>query len=143
MKLQSSLEEQPGFLHAVPVFDLLALVGMFLLLGPLLLTRSGISVELPKSEFQLERYEDPIVVTLGPGSPAARIHLGRELVTTEELEQSLIQLHEDSEIGSSIVLLQTDKGTPVGTEREVSEMILAIGFRLALVGAEEGRDFDE
>ena len=35
----------------------------------------------------------------------------------------------------SIILLQTDAGTPVGLEREVTEMALGKGFRLALVGS--------
>jgi hypothetical protein len=34
-----------------------------------------------------------------------------------------------------VVLLQTDAGTPVGIERQVSEMVLGKGFRLAMVGA--------
>jgi hypothetical protein len=34
----------------------------------------------------------------------------------------------------AIVLLQTDTGTPVGVEREVTELVLDKGFRLALVG---------
>jgi hypothetical protein len=34
-----------------------------------------------------------------------------------------------------MVLLQTDAGTPVGIERQVSEMVLGKGFRLAMVGA--------
>jgi hypothetical protein len=34
-----------------------------------------------------------------------------------------------------MVLLQTDRGTPVGIEREVAELVLGKGFRLAMVGA--------
>ena len=34
MKLVSTLPERPGFLHAVPAFDLFALLLVFLLLGP-------------------------------------------------------------------------------------------------------------
>ncbi len=33
-----------------------------------------------------------------------------------------------------MVLLQTDAGTPVGVERQVSELVLGKGFRLAMVG---------
>ena len=35
----------------------------------------------------------------------------------------------------SIVLLQTDAATPVGSERQVAELVLSKGFRLAMVGA--------
>jgi hypothetical protein len=35
----------------------------------------------------------------------------------------------------AIVLLQTDAGTPVGIERQVTELVLGKGFRLAMVGS--------
>ena len=40
-----------------------------------------------------------------------------------------------SNVFKAMVLLQTDAGTPVGIERQVSEMVLGKGFRLAMVGA--------
>lgn len=134
MKLEMTLPEQPGFLHAVPVLNLFALLLLFLLLGPSFVMHSGISVELPPSRFQMERYRESLVVTLGPGQPTPRIHLGRDAVTLEELVQKLEELRKDGGAGKAIVLLQTDLGTPVGLEREVTEAILAKGYRVAYVG---------
>jgi len=34
MKLESTLPERPGFLHAVPLIDMFGLLLIFLLLGP-------------------------------------------------------------------------------------------------------------
>jgi hypothetical protein len=82
----------------------------------------------------MERYQDSIVVTLGPGEPGPRIHFGRDAVTVQELAGRLDTLRADGAPTKAIVLLQTDRGMPVGIEREVTELVLDKGFRLALVG---------
>ena len=130
-----TLPERPGLLHAVPILDLFALLWLLFLLAPSLLRQSGVAVELPPSRFQLDRFQDALVVTLGPGENEPRIHFGRDSVTMPELSGRLEKLRGEGAAASAIVLLQTDTGTPVGTEREVTEMVLAKGFRLALVGA--------
>jgi len=134
MKLEMTLPEQPGFLHALPLFDLFALLLLFLLMGPAMVLQSGISVELPPSRFQMERFEETLVVTLSPGEPQARIHLGRTPVSFEELGEQLDELREAGHANKAVVLLQSDAATPVGQERELTEMILGKGFRVALIG---------
>jgi hypothetical protein len=52
----------------------------------------------------------------------------------QELSDRLDKLRADGAPTKAIVLLQTDTGTPVGIEREVTELVLDKGFRLALVG---------
>ncbi len=135
MKLETNLPERPGLLHAVPVLDVFALLWLLFLLGPLLLRQSGVTVELPPSRFQLERYQETLVITLGPGGDGPRIHLGRDAVAFSELTERLEQLRAGGAPAKAMVLLQTDAGTPVGIERQVSEMVLSKGFRLAMVGA--------
>lgn len=130
-----SLPERPGLLHAVPVLDLFALLWLLFLLAPSLIQQSGVAVELPPSRFQLERYQDALVVTLGPGEGEPRIHFGRDSVTLADLAERLEKLRADGAAAHAIVLLQTDAGTPVGVERQVTEMVLEKGFRLAMVGA--------
>ena len=82
----------------------------------------------------MERYQDSLVVTLPPGEPEPRIHLGRDPITRDELAKRLDQLKESGAQTKAIVLLQTDAGTPVGIERAITEMVLSKGFRLAIVG---------
>lgn len=135
MKLETKLPERPGLLHAVPVLDVFALLWLLFLLGPSLLRQSGVMVELPPSRFQLERFQQTLVITLGPGEDGPRIHLGRDAMTFDELTERFEQLRADGAPAKAMVLLQTDAGTPVGIERQVSEMVLGKGFRLALVGA--------
>lgn len=135
MKLELTLPERPGFLHALPVLDLFALLWLLFLLAPSLLRQSGVGVELPPSRFQLERYPNSVVITLRPGEGEPAIYLGRELVTSEQLVERLEALREKGAERTSMVFLQSDVGTAVGVEREISELVLAKGFRLALVGA--------
>lgn len=134
MKLEMTLPERPGFLHALPILNIFALVQLFFLLGPSLVSQSGVAVDLPPSRFQMERYQDSLVVTLGPGEPTPRIHFGRDAVTLAELSERLEKQRAEGTSSRSLVLLQTDAGTPVGVEREVTELALGKGFRLALVG---------
>ena len=130
-----SLPERPGLLHAVPVLNLFALLWLLVLLSPALLRQSGVAVELAPSRFQLERYQNALVVTLGPGETAPQIHFGRDAVTLAQLAERFEKLRLEGAAAKAIVLLQTDAGTPVGVERQVSELVLGKGFRLAMVGS--------
>ena len=134
MKLEMTLPERPGFLHAIPILNIFALMLLFFLTGPSLVMQSGVAVDLPPSRFQMDRYQDSLVVTLGPGEPEPRIHLGRDSVNIAELSARLETLRAEGATAKAIVLLQTDTGTPVGTEREITELVLSKGFRLAMVG---------
>lgn len=137
MKLAGTLPERPGFLHVSPVLDLFLLVVLFFMVGPSLVLQSGVTVDLPPSRFQMERYDDTLVVTLGAGQVEGKIHLGRVSVSFQELEAILDAKRADGSAAKAMVLLQTSTGTPVRDERRVAEMILAKGYRLALVGQPE------
>jgi biopolymer transport protein ExbD len=137
MKLETTLPERPGFLHALPLMDLFALMLMFFMLGPALVQQSGIAVDLPPSQFQMERFRNSLVVTLGNGQDGPSLYFGREPMTSAQLSEELDRLQAEGAAAKSIVLLQTDAATPVGLEREITELVLAKGFRLALVGRTE------
>jgi biopolymer transport protein ExbD len=134
MKLEITLPERPGFLHVLPIVDLFLLLMLFFMLGPSLVLQSGVMVDLPPSKFQMERFRNPLVITLGQGQSTVRIHFGRQPVTLAELAARLDVLRAEGAAAKAIILLQTDVGTPVGTERQVAEMIVGKGFRLALLG---------
>lgn len=134
-----TLPERPGLLHAVPVLNIFALLWLLFLLAPSLLRQSGVAVELPPSRFQLDRYQDSLVVTLGKGDPEPEIHLGRDAVSLAELAERIEKLRAEGAPAHTILLLRTDAATPVGVERQVTELILGSGFRLALVGSNPPR----
>jgi biopolymer transport protein ExbD len=129
-----TLPERPGFLHVLPVVDLFLLLVLFFMVSPSLLLQSGLKIELPPSKFQMERFQDTLVVTLSPGQPPSNIHYGRRPLTFDELATILDEKRADGLGAKVVVLLQSDVETPVHFEREVAEMILGKGFRLALVG---------
>ncbi|MEY5019353.1 MAG: hypothetical protein RLZ22_441 [Verrucomicrobiota bacterium] len=143
MKLEMSLPERPALLHALPVVNLFALLWMFHFAGASLTSQAGVSVDPPPSRFQLERFRETLVVTLVPSESGARVYLGRELVDMATLESRLEGLREQGAAARSIVLLQSDADMQVGTEREISELILAKGFRLALTGSNAAEPFKE
>ena len=133
MKLESTLPERPGFLHAVPLFNLFALLLMFLMLGPSFVLQSGVSVDLPPSRFQMERYRNAHVVTIVAGDPV-KLYFGRQSVGIDRLSELLDERRKDGDEVRSTVLLRADAKTPVEVERNVEEMILHKGYRVVLVG---------
>ncbi len=136
MKLESHLPERPGLLHAMPVFDLFALLLLFFLLGPSFVLQSGVRIDPPPSRFQLERFEDTLVVTLVSGAIdlPPTIYLGREPVTAVELLDRLADLSKEGVSANTMVVIKSDEMTPVKFERQIAEAILSSGFRLALAG---------
>ncbi|MES2996849.1 MAG: biopolymer transporter ExbD [Verrucomicrobiota bacterium] len=135
MKLELTLPERPGLLHAVPVMNIFSLLVLFLAMGPSMLLQSGVTVELPPSRFQLDRYESMLVITLGRGDEGPRFHLGRDLVTRESLAARLGEVVATGDTSRVIVLIQTDANVSVAEEREMVEMVLGKGLRVALAGA--------
>jgi len=136
MKLELTLPERPGFLHVLPVFNLFLLLILFFMLGPSLVLQSGVTVDLPPSKFQMERFHDTLVVTLGPGPGhgTPRLYFQRHPVTQDELAARLDALRAEGAAAKAVILLQTDAATSVGDERAVAELIVGKGFRLAMVG---------
>lgn len=124
-------------MHALPLFDLFMTVTMLLLLGPVFLSQSGVSVELPASQFQMQRYQESIVVTLYTGESGPQIYLGREALSMDELKGRLEILKADKVMSRAMVLLKTDLGTSSGDQAEILDLILRLGFKVALVGKTE------
>jgi biopolymer transport protein ExbD len=137
VKLETTLDERPGFLHALPLFDLFITVTMLLLLGPVFLNQSGVSVELPASQFQMQRYGESIVITLHSGKNEPQIYLGREVVSMDELGSRLEVLKADEVMSRAMVLLKTDIGAPAGMQSKIVDLVLRLGYKIALVGKTE------
>ena len=132
MKLVSTLTERVGFLHAVPIGDLFALLLITLLMGPTFLSQAGVEVELPVSNYQVARHVNPMVVTLTEGAPPVA-WLEREQVSLEELSARLAERREKS-VQAPVVYLKTDRRIPAKYEREVAELVLRSGCRVFLMG---------
>jgi biopolymer transport protein ExbD len=134
MKLESTLPEGPGLLFAVPVLDLFALLLAMLLLVPSFIARSGVSVDLPPSHFQYDRFVRPLVVSIGAGENPV-VFVGYERVALEHLGRKLDEEREKpGGTAGRIVVLRVDRSAPVGIERKVAELALRKGFRVMLAG---------
>jgi biopolymer transport protein ExbD len=137
VKLETTLDERPGFLHALPLFDLFITVTMLLLLGPVFLNQSGVTVELPASQFQMQRYGESIVITLHSGKNEPQIYLGREVVSLDELGSRLEVLKADEVMSRAMVLLKTDIGASAGMQSKIVDLVLRLGYKIAWVGKTE------
>lgn len=141
MKLESTLPDRPGFLHAVPVFDLFALLLLFILLGPSFIHQSGVRVDMPLSRYQIERDPNAAVITITQGVPPV-LWLEREQVSREELIRRLAARREGS-TGSLSVYVRSDGKIPADFERQVAETALQQGYRVYLLGrAFKAEDFE-
>ena len=136
MKLTMTLPERPGFLHALPLFNLFALLLLFFLLGPSFVGQSGVAVELPLSRFQMEQHGDATVVTVTAGDPPG-LWLDRDEVTLGQLEERLDVRRGSESSRTTAVLLQVDKDVPTEMQRRVAEIALHKGYRVYLMGAAE------
>lgn len=133
MKLESTLPERPGFLFVVPAFNLLALLIVFLLLGPFFLSQYGVAVELPISRYQMERPGDAMVITVTKGDPPS-YWLEREEVSLGALSERLDARRGSESTPSTSVLLRVDRGVPVEAQQAVAEIALQKGFRVWVLG---------
>ncbi|MEY3394267.1 MAG: hypothetical protein RL346_503 [Verrucomicrobiota bacterium] len=139
MKLESTLDERPGFLHVLPLFDLFMTAVLLLLLAPAFFIQSGVGVELPASQFQMQRYREAIVITLHAGKSDPQIYLGREAVDPAGLRARLEKMKLDADMSRAVVLLKTDQTASSGMQAEVIELVLGMGYKLALVGKHDTR----
>jgi hypothetical protein len=134
MKLESTLPEQPGLLFAVPVVNLFGLLLALLLLGPVFVTQSGVAIELAPSRLQLDRFAEPLVITVGPGDEPL-LFVGHERVGLERLGRRLdAEVEQRGGAGERVAVLRIDRSVPVTIERQVAELALERGFRVMLAG---------
>lgn len=136
MKLETTLPDRVGFLHALPIFDLLGLLLIVVFLGPSFITQAGVQVEMPVSRFQVARNAEASVITITQGDPPV-LWLGREQVSEEELLARL----QEGRVGSlqvPVVYVRSDAKINAGFERKVAELALQAGFQVYLIGRNPG-----
>jgi len=137
MKLELTLPSTPGFLHALPGLDLLALVLMFPLLGTSFVRQAGLEVTVHESPWRYQQMDNPVVITLGAGE-SRPIWVNKKQVLLEDLEAeiSALQKAEGDTITSAVV--RSDISVSSGFEKEVINRILKMGLNCGLVGHPTG-----
>ncbi|MGJ8673357.1 ExbD/TolR family protein [Rubritalea sp.] len=128
MNLELTLPEKPGFLHGLPLIDLLALVMLFPLLTTSLAPQAGAEVELPETNFRLQRVSNPIVVSITGGADP-QYWVGKDRVERGALLDAVrLRAEQWQEGGSAAVLLKVDK-TAQSYGMDVCYELLREGYR--------------
>lgn len=138
MKLQSSLPENVGFLHAVPLFNLFAVLLMCYALGPKLEEKTGVTINMPASLFQLERYEDAAVITMTAGE-LQELYLGTQRINLIELDARLDEQLEKSSGNNRAIVIMADRMVSSENLRQVAEICLRKGLRVVMAGSGRGK----
>ena len=138
MKLQSSLPENVGFLHAVPLFNLFAVLLMCYALGPKLEEKTGVTINMPASLFQLERYEDAAVITMTAGE-LQELYLGTQRINLVELDARLDEQLEKSSGSNRAIVIMADRMVSSENLRQVAEICLRKGLRVVMAGSGRGK----
>ena len=138
MKLRPSLPHPPGFLYAIPLLNLFAVLLMCYVFGSLLEEKSGVSVQLPSSIFQLERLREAAVITMTVGG-SSQMYFNKKQVGLAQLEQELDLLAEEGVAAGSAVVIMADRLVSSEDLRKVAEACVLKGFRVVLAGGAERR----
>lgn len=137
MKLRSTLPDSVGFLHAVPLFNLFAVLLMCYALGPKLEEKTGVTIQMPTSLFQLERYEEAAVITM-TANGLQELYIGTQKIPLIELEARLDEQLEKSTGANRAIVIMADRLVPSDSLRQVAEICLRKGVRVVMAGAGRG-----
>lgn len=130
MKLEMSLPAKPGMLHALPLLDILALVMLFVMVldNSSRASQAGVQIELPETNFRLQRVAKPVLLTI-TGGEEPRYWVGRQRVERSNLLAAIDEAAGKSEeVGRRpAVLMQVDKSAD-STAMEISYELLSAGY---------------
>lgn len=138
MKLESTLPEGVGFLHAVPLFNLFAVLLMCYAIGPKLEEKTGVTLSMPSSLFQLERFEEAAVVTMTADGTDS-LYLGTRSISLNELDPLLDEQLQSGRRENSAIVIRADRLVPSDALRQVAEICMRKGLRVVLAGAGTGK----
>jgi biopolymer transport protein ExbD len=135
MKLQTTLPESVGFLHAVPLFNLFAILLLCFSLGDRLEEKKGISVALPSSFFQLSRYEEAAVITL-TSEGLKQMYWNTQIINLDRLNELLDEKVAKGIDSNSTIVIRSDKNISSELMRQVVEICVKKGFRVVLAAGQ-------
>ena len=126
MKLESTLNRRPALLHLAPVFDVMALMVVFYLVGTTLVHHSGVAITPPVSVAQLPPLDSARKVLLTAGDNP-QVFFDREQLTFESL---LERLEKEPENGSDTVYLKVDQYTSIGKLMQLWDAAKKGGYKI-------------
>ncbi len=126
MKLESTLNRRPALLHLAPVFDVMALMVIFYLLGTNLVHHSGVAVDPPVSASQLPPLASAhkVLVTAGENP---QVFFDREQLTFEAVIERL-ERKPDGDYDT--VYLKVDRFTSIGKLMQLWDAAWKGGYKI-------------
>jgi biopolymer transport protein ExbD len=141
MKLETTLPDRIGFLHAVPLFNLFAVLLMCYTLGPRLEEKTGVSIQMPASLFQLERFQEAAVITM-TADGLRGLYLGKQRMEMTELDAALDRQLQSTGGPNRAIVIMADRFVPSEQLRQVAEICLKKGLRVVMAGGGRGKPGD-
>ena len=132
MKLESTLNRRPALLHLAPVFDVMALMVIFYLLGTTLVHHSGVAVDPPVSSSQLPPLDSAHKVLVTAGEDP-QVFFDREQLTFDAVIERLEQKPKED---YDTVYLKVDRFTSIGKLMQLWDAARKGGYRI-YQGAQE------
>lgn len=137
MKLETTLPEGAGFLHAVPLFNIFAVLLFCYAIGPKLEEKTGVTINMPASLFQLERFDEAAVITM-TAEGTKGIYVGTQSVSLTELDTVLDRQLLQSSRANATVIIMADRMVSSDSLRQVAEVCMRKGLRVVLAGSGRG-----
>lgn len=129
MKLALTLPQTPALMHALPVLDLLVLVLAIPLLSSTFSPQEGMAVDLPETNFRMQRIEQPLIITISMSEKNPQVWIERTRVEEEQIEDLLAQRQTNWEgEGPMPILLRVDKKVSSGFQLEFIDRIKRAGY---------------
>jgi biopolymer transport protein ExbD len=107
-------------------------------LGPKLEEKTGVSIQMPASLFQLERYEEAAVVTM-TADGGGELYVGSQRIQVNELDARLDEQLLSSSGANRAIVIMADRLVPSEQLRQVAEICLRKGLRVVMAGSGRGK----
>lgn len=126
MRLPRCSPSSAPLLLLAPVLATLLGLIFYLLLGGYFVLQPGVALKVPESPFLLLPQHDPQVVSV-TGSPLPQIYYDHNVVTPEELEESLRKVRKTGSL-----IIKADKLAPYDLLLKIMTIGVRCGFTIVL-----------
>jgi len=113
----------------LPFLDLIVLVFLFPFLLPLFKIHEGLQIDLPQSDFRMQRVVNPLVITVDRGVQGYVVWIDQIQIATEDFERTLLEYQTRwSGLGSMPILLRIDEDVSSGQQIQLVSRLKSVGF---------------
>ncbi|MEM7385769.1 MAG: biopolymer transporter ExbD [Verrucomicrobiota bacterium] len=129
MKLESSVNREPGLLHLAPLIDLTTLIVIFFILGATLVKQAGIKIDLPFSPSLIPPLAETHVISLYSSGKPSVIAFNNESMTEKALFSRLSTRQAKTR---TTVVLRAEKDVDFDKVIAISNHVIREGYECIL-----------